>query len=148
MNGAMTPTVTAMKRIMAKRLLASLLVFAAVRSGLHAAAPYWVSERIMQLGEWMGCQVVKLGRVLVSDRGVFYGDDSKTACFNFAYRNGEWSVYALAGFLAALGTYWLLSGPLVKWRPASYRGETHCGGCGYVLHGLREPRCPECGSSI
>jgi hypothetical protein len=23
---------------------------------------------------------------------------------------------------------------------------SHCGECGYDLHGLREPRCPECGT--
>jgi len=144
----MTASMTAMKRIIAKRLLLSLFVFAAVRSALHGAAPYWVSERIMQLGERMGCQVVRERFVVTSERGVFFGDDRKTTFFNFAYRNGEWTAYALAGFLAALGTYGLLCGPLATWRPMSYRGETHCGGCEYGLAGLREPRCPECGTAI
>jgi len=27
-------------------------------------------------------------------------------------------------------------------------GETHCGNCGYVLRGLSEARCPECGRRI
>ena len=27
-------------------------------------------------------------------------------------------------------------------------GHTHCGRCGYILRGLREPRCPECGTRI
>jgi hypothetical protein len=27
-------------------------------------------------------------------------------------------------------------------------GETHCGNCGYMLRGLSEPRCPECGRSV
>ena len=25
---------------------------------------------------------------------------------------------------------------------------TRCGNCGYILKGLREPRCPECGQTI
>lgn len=27
-------------------------------------------------------------------------------------------------------------------------GYTHCGTCGYILKGLEEPRCPECGNAI
>jgi hypothetical protein len=27
-------------------------------------------------------------------------------------------------------------------------GETHCRQCGYILRGLSEPRCPECGEAI
>jgi len=26
--------------------------------------------------------------------------------------------------------------------------ELHCRRCGYILHGLSEPRCPECGEAI
>ena len=27
-------------------------------------------------------------------------------------------------------------------------GFTHCGKCGYILKGLSEPRCPECGERL
>jgi hypothetical protein len=27
-------------------------------------------------------------------------------------------------------------------------GYTRCGNCGYILKGLKEPRCPECGTAI
>ncbi len=28
------------------------------------------------------------------------------------------------------------------------RGETYCRQCGYILRGLTEPRCPECGEHL
>jgi hypothetical protein len=43
----------------------------------------------------------------------------------------------------ALAIYHALRGP----NPTT-RGETYCGGCGYRLKGLTEPRCPECGRSL
>lgn len=33
-------------------------------------------------------------------------------------------------------------------RPPPSDGHTHCGKCGYILNGLTEPRCPECGQAI
>ncbi len=33
-------------------------------------------------------------------------------------------------------------------RPPYSDGYTHCGKCGYILKGLTEPRCPECGQAI
>ncbi len=48
----------------------------------------------------------------------------------------------LPGALAALYTYHRLTFKF-------YRDEyTRCGTCGYVLKGLTEPRCPECGKPI
>jgi hypothetical protein len=29
-----------------------------------------------------------------------------------------------------------------------YDSETRCRKCGYILRGLREPRCPECGEPV
>jgi uncharacterized paraquat-inducible protein A len=34
------------------------------------------------------------------------------------------------------------------WRPASGDGETRCRKCQYILRGISEPRCPECGEHI
>ena len=56
------------------------------------------------------------------------------------------AVYAIMLGLPLGGTlviYHALRGPI----PAT-RGETYCGGCGYRLRGLTEPRCSECGRSI
>ena len=32
--------------------------------------------------------------------------------------------------------------------PANFDGETRCRKCGYILKGISEPRCPECGERI
>ena len=34
------------------------------------------------------------------------------------------------------------------WGPRPFERETRCRRCGYILRGLTEPRCPECGESI
>ena len=44
--------------------------------------------------------------------------------------------------LVSTGVYHWLSAP--RWQ----HGVTRCGRCGYILSGLREPRCPECGTPI
>lgn len=38
----------------------------------------------------------------------------------------------------------------LTWRlgPQVSDGENHCHRCGYILRGLSEPRCPECGEAI
>ena len=37
----------------------------------------------------------------------------------------------------------------MRWLPGPHRDpETHYRACGYVLRGLREPRCPECNERI
>src|SRR5262245_33394431 len=47
--------------------------------------------------------------------------------------------------LIALTTFSLLS----LWRrPFSRDGETRCRKCDYILRGISEPRCPECGERI
>ena len=80
---------------------------------------------------------------------------------------------ALAG-LAVLSWIWLVYRAYLDWRvPSAYMvlsgmitvcaclgwvlvtrtterrdGETRCRTCGYILRGLSEPRCPECGTPI
>ena len=44
--------------------------------------------------------------------------------------------------LVGIGVYHWLSAP--RWDS----DHTRCGPCGYILNGLTEPRCPECGSVI
>lgn len=47
--------------------------------------------------------------------------------------------------LLALATYGLLTIFLVR---PSRDDETRCRKCGYILRGITEPRCPECGERI
>ena len=38
---------------------------------------------------------------------------------------------------------------LTRWLgPNLFDGETRCRKCGYILRGISEPRCPECGERI
>ncbi len=65
------------------------------------------------------------------------------------YFNSELSVWMAVG----LPSFFL--SPLVSifafWRltpPDAPDGHTRCGKCGYILKGLTEPRCSECGERI
>ena len=54
------------------------------------------------------------------------------------------ALYFLPAFLIVLTVYGLLTwycGPLTD-------SETRCRKCGYILRGISEPRCPECGERI
>ena len=55
-------------------------------------------------------------------------------------------VLTLPSMLIALGTYRVLS----RWFSPDQGGdrETLCRKCGYILRGISEPRCPECGERI
>jgi len=46
---------------------------------------------------------------------------------------------------ACLGTYGLVTW---RWGPKPHQAETRCRRCGYILRGISEPRCPECGEQI
>ena len=35
-----------------------------------------------------------------------------------------------------------------RYGPQAWDGETRCRKCGYILRGIREPRCSECGEKI
>lgn len=51
-------------------------------------------------------------------------------------------LFFVPGWLAAVALFaWL-------WSPDATDGELHCRRCGYILRGLSEPRCPECGEQI
>ena len=64
----------------------------------------------------------------------------------------EWAeaLLAIATFgaasIVAIATYSVLTG---KYGPeAVYERETRCRKCGYILRGIPEPRCSECGERI
>lgn len=55
------------------------------------------------------------------------------------------AVFFVPPIVFSLGTHGLLT-----WlcRPTSNDTETRCRKCNYILRGLTEPRCPECGEKI
>ena len=55
------------------------------------------------------------------------------------------AVMALVGILVAACVYQLMT---AHFGPGSAEGETRCRKCGYILRGISEPRCPECGERI
>jgi hypothetical protein len=59
-----------------------------------------------------------------------------------SYPDVQIAMSAGLSFAACLG--WVLLVVLDKRRES----ETHCRKCGYILRGLSEPRCPECGERI
>lgn len=56
-------------------------------------------------------------------------------------------VFGLMPCLLAMLAYELLIRDL-RSRILSFRPETRCRKCGYILRGISEPRCPECGERI
>jgi hypothetical protein len=51
------------------------------------------------------------------------------------------------GLPTSFGTL-LADGLLTRWLGSHADGELHCRKCGYILRGISEPRCPECGEAI
>jgi hypothetical protein len=47
----------------------------------------------------------------------------------------------------AFGTRWRRLARTRPWRPG-LETDAHCGRCGYIVKGLAEPRCPECGADL
>jgi len=61
--------------------------------------------------------------------------------FKSAYMLGKGIGFLLPLIAALLIYYWVAC----RHRPD---GHTRCGKCAYILKGLQEPRCPECGTRI
>ena len=55
-------------------------------------------------------------------------------------------VFGLPTALVAISVYGLMTRCLGAHE--SFDGETHCRKCGYILRGITEPRCSECGERI
>jgi hypothetical protein len=68
--------------------------------------------------------------------GMFYGGRAPTdTAFLFCY--------CIVVMPVQLFTIWVYTTGKPRW---DY--ETRCRKCGYILRGIREPRCPECGERI
>ncbi len=59
------------------------------------------------------------------------------------YQDPSVQVPCALALSAAAGLGWLL-----LWLSERRDRETRCRRCGYILRGLSEPRCPECGERI
>jgi hypothetical protein len=129
------------------RLLAAIAAFAVVYVAFDRLCGGRVTQAILDLGQWSGCQVENISaHMLWTESGPYLGDDLKSRVFNGLVTHGQWSATTASGFITALAAYALMA------RRAGYRapgrGPTRCGHCRYILAGLREPRCPECGRRI
>ena len=56
-----------------------------------------------------------------------------------------WLVIVFPGMVTSIVAYGLLTR---FWGTQTIDGETHCRKCGYILRGIPEPRCSECGERI
>lgn len=84
-------------------------------------APLFIAYDLAQLGE---LREPGFGQCILNELGWRY----VIGCF------AGWNL----PFLVAIG--------VVVLRPRRFHRPGHCTHCGYSLHGLPEPRCPECGA--
>jgi len=67
-----------------------------------------------------------------------------------AYLSGRWDDLAFLGMIG--GGFSLVGvvvyGALTRWLRVAQDNETRCRKCGYILRGITEPRCSECGERI
>gem|GEM_PF-1935059 len=62
---------------------------------------------------------------------------------------GDYSLHKYpARFATALSAASCVGWVLVTWQGARGDGETRCRKCRYILRGLSQPTCPECGTPI
>lgn len=136
------------RRIFLRRLVLPLVVFGVAHVWIAARWGEEIREWTVGRGERAGGSVFRSGPYFVGERGPFLGDSGVDRRWNFLYRNLAWAAAAAGGFCAAAAVFTIESTLLGCTRPFGYRGPTRCGGCGYMLAGLCEPCCPECGQRI
>ena len=136
-------------RIMLKRTLLCVAVFAVIHGVVMPRWEWPVQQWILDMARAAGCHAIyEDGGVMARGRGgPFAGDDLKERFFNYAADRGAWWVSLMAAFASVACVYGVCV-RLERTRVLGYRGETRCGGCGYGLTGLKEPKCPECGRAI
>ncbi len=141
----MTPA----KRLLLKRLALATLLFAVTHTVVYHCWHWEIQGWWINLGEhWLGGDLPRIsGRYMWGADGPFWGERSANRLCNILTVWGTWATPKLAGFAAAAGLSLLLHGPLARRVPRK-PVPTRCGTCGYILAGLREPCCPECGTAI
>jgi hypothetical protein len=122
------------------------VVFGVVAYMLNTWTVNSYARLALRLGRATHCNYFQSGGV-----AMFKGADGRWSVFsespwaplaNWVYFSAAPWTGLLVGFAGALGVYAWLS------RARRPDGHTHCGECGYILKGLAEPRCPECGHAI
>ena len=86
---------------------------------------------------WHRSVAAAIEEMLGGDPGVRWGWESGVAATIAWFAPVLLIAFSVYGLL----TWWL--GPR-----GSLDGETRCRKCGYILRGITEPRCPECGERI
>ncbi|MBX3358267.1 MAG: hypothetical protein KF745_07550 [Phycisphaeraceae bacterium] len=138
-----------MRTAIAARVIVASLCFGAAHALVWRTATWTIQSWVVDLGDAAGCGVYRIsGQLMLTEGGPFHGDGGGAAAWNVLYRNAPWWAAAAAGCAGALVGYWVCALPLGRTRLFGTGGVTRCGGCGYELSGLREPRCPECGARV
>lgn len=100
---------------------------------------HWFWRTLITWFTGVACAVVGFliyGQTVYDVIGFYYVDYSGTMSILLVIAHG------CIPTLVSIGVYHQLSVP--RWE----RDYTRCGRCGYILSGLQEPRCPECGVAI
>ena len=110
---------------------------------LFVVSLYYPSLALVPPWSWWGQASLYLMSTIGSWYGYPFGSSSSPP---WQYNAAVALVNYLPPVLVALATYglltWLFS------RRSSVEGETRCRKCGYILRGISEPRCSECGERI
>jgi hypothetical protein len=129
----------------AARFAAALAAFGLVSGYLTWFHQWRLAAWVVRAGQAFGMDVTQVSGKYVAPRP-FDGVGFWPAAWNAAFALAPPLLCAIAAWLAAAATFAACGGlgPLRRFRD----GRTRCGHCGYILSGLREPRCPECGRAI
>jgi hypothetical protein len=124
---------------------AAVATFAIVAPLAEARLGWDIRSLVVDFGEAAGMGVSYIGNLVIGPNGPFLGRGPAVDAWNFLWWISGWALPLLMGWAAAVGVF-LTVGRLLSRRPGD--GYTRCGRCGYILEGLKEPRCPECGHRI
>ncbi len=128
------------------RTVLATIAFVVIALVVSAALEQRMPQLALRLARATHCNYFQSGAVLMF-RGAdgawrVFSDSPYAPLANWLWFWGAWWSGRVSGFAAALLTFALLS------RTRRLDGHTHCGDCGYILNGLTQPRCPECGHAI
>lgn len=98
--------------------------------------PFWRGSIAVVAGVMAAATCYTLTFLLIDGR------DSNTAIFKALWVSAVLSVFLLSPAVAVV-----VHGRLIR-RYGLEPRETCCRRCGYILRGISEPRCPECGERI
>ena len=91
----------------------------------------------------VACSVIyAVMMTVIADRPVLYQE------IRFLFNSELIAVWIFMAFpigATAILVYGIIT---YRWGPRLLDNETRCRRCGYILKGISEPRCPECGEKI